>query len=531
MIICGPNGSGKSTLLYALQTRTATMDLDAGSTILYQPPHRVVRRQSVQRRYLSGGAIGAFGDFLTGTSVGAFEGLQIPYPARTPDNVDESGSTLKFVLGKLENRRQNSLATRLDNAVAAGLETLALGDLGNVYEPLARLVRRLLPHLTFLKVDFTQEDNIRCIFRRQTSDEPAVEIDLDDLSSGEKAILILFMPLIEAEIIRNVESVVSGERAALVATDRVFLLDEPELHLHPDLQRRMLSYLRERAAEGGVQFILVTHSPTLLDGAADNELFLLQLAKAEGLNQLQQVATSAERLDGLRELTGEAYFVTTGRNIVCLEGERQSPSGRKATDVGLIEVLHDRASRYTFVPMGGKSQVLHAVTRLRDSLPPARYGVAVVGLVDGDRGAGAAGAVSWDCCEIENLMINDDAVVAGVLELDATKGVTPAAVAGLVATAGADLREEEIRLRVQAAIGTAVFRPTGSTVAELRQSYKDEADRLAASLTDQRYAEITQAATTVVDGLLADGSFRRRFRGKRLLRSVFNRLGLVLNQA
>jgi energy-coupling factor transporter ATP-binding protein EcfA2 len=527
MIICGPNGSGKSTLLYSLQTREAIIDMDQGTVFLYQPPHRVVRRQSVQRRFLGGNAQNRFEDLLTGNSVSGFEGLQIPYPSRTPDNVDESGSTLKFVLGKLENQRQNSLAARVDKAVAAGEESLPLEDLTNVYEPLARLVQKLLPHLAFLKVDFAQEDNIRCIFSRQTSDGTGVEIDLDDLSSGEKAILILFMPLIEAEIIHNVDSVALREHADPTPPERVFLIDEPELHLHADLQRRMLSYLRERSAEGRVQFILVTHSPTLLDCAADNELFLLQLEKAEGLNQLQQIATSAARLDSLRELTGESYFITTGRNIVCIEGETQIQSGKKATDVGLIEVLHDRASRYTFVPMGGKSQVLHAVTRLKESLPVDKYGVAVVGLVDGDRHSNVSGSVSWDCCEIENLMISAEALDGAIHEFDAESTVDSAELVNLITASGEELIDEEIALRVQQAVGTSTFRASGSNVDELRKSYSDEAARLASALTDEKYAEISSSSKTHVDQMIADGSFQRHFRGKRLLKLIFGKVGLT----
>jgi len=129
------------------------------------------------------------------------------------------------------------------------------------------------------------------------------------------------------------------------------------------------------------------------------------------------VASSSERLEALRELTGESYFVSTGRNIVCLEGETEREFGKKPTDVGLVEVMHNRASRYTFVPMGGKSQVLHAVHRLRESLPPAKYGVAVVGLVDGDRAESPTGSVAWECCEIENVMINRMAIGAAVKEL------------------------------------------------------------------------------------------------------------------
>jgi len=86
---------------------------------------------------------------------------------------------------------------------------------------------------------------------------------------------------------------------------------------------------------------------------------------------------------------------------------------------------------------------------------------------------------------------------------------------------GIQLRDDEIRLRVQQAIGAKVFRPSGSTVIELRQSYKDEADRLSFELTDERYKLIVDDATRSVDELLALDRLFRRFRGKRMLRLLF----------
>ena len=47
----------------------------------------------------------------------------------------------------------------------------------------------------------------------------------------------------------------------------IVLLDEPELGLHPDLQRRFIKYLRQLAGEKGVQFFMATHSPVLLNYA------------------------------------------------------------------------------------------------------------------------------------------------------------------------------------------------------------------------------------------------------------------------
>lgn len=47
----------------------------------------------------------------------------------------------------------------------------------------------------------------------------------------------------------------------------IVLLDEPELGLHPDLQRQFIEYLQRLAEEKEIQFFLATHSPILLNYA------------------------------------------------------------------------------------------------------------------------------------------------------------------------------------------------------------------------------------------------------------------------
>lgn len=54
-----------------------------------------------------------------------------------------------------------------------------------LFEPFHRLVSTLLPHLDWIKVDDSQREDIRCLFRPK--DDPGLEFDIDDLSSGEKA--------------------------------------------------------------------------------------------------------------------------------------------------------------------------------------------------------------------------------------------------------------------------------------------------------------------------------------------------------
>ena len=65
----------------------------------------------------------------------------------------------------------------------------------------------------------------------------------NDLSSGEKQILLLFSDII-----------------ALQDETRLFLIDEPELSLNPDWQRKLLPSLLGVTEASGMQLIAATHS-------------------------------------------------------------------------------------------------------------------------------------------------------------------------------------------------------------------------------------------------------------------------------
>ena len=58
MVIAGSNGVGNSTLLYKIAQQRGTV-ADSGTRFLYQPPHRAIRKTTLQRRWLLGNVVKA----------------------------------------------------------------------------------------------------------------------------------------------------------------------------------------------------------------------------------------------------------------------------------------------------------------------------------------------------------------------------------------------------------------------------------------------------------------------------------------
>ncbi len=522
MIVAGPNGVGKSSLLYALKRRDGAV-YEPETQVLYQPPHRAIRRHQVRRRWLQASNRG-YGELLAGDDVGGYEGINFQNPQRLPDNIDESGSTLKYTLGRTENKRESALAALVDAAQATG-EPLTTASLPDVFSPLKRLVSTLLPHLEFRGISFRDEDDIGVTFRLPAA-QPPKEVDLNDLSSGEKAVLLLFMPLIETEIDRLLARLIEpGSSDSKSAVDRLLLIDEPEEHLHPELQGRVLTYLREEATRGGLQAVLATHSPAILDLATDSELFVLNRPLADGRNQLARVATSMDRLDALKELVGNPYVLTTGRTVILVEGP---PGDSRATDVRLLDRLHPAATRFTFVPMGGRGTVLSAVRGLRDQISEARFGITVLGLVDRDRdGPEQDSVVAWAFATIENILVMDSAAITTAIAVTAYTNVDEGRVDSILERVAHGLRDDEVRMRVSEAMRTRTIRIGGATVDQVTDALRWEAARLEAESQDETHiADIVAHAREVVDTALSDGSFRRKFRGRELIRGLLGELKL-----
>lgn len=526
MVIAGPNGVGKSTILHAIKE---TGTFDQNTKVLYQGPHRVLRKTNVQRRWL-GGVYKGFQELLSGVDVSGYEGLTFGDTSRSPENVDEAGSTIKHTLGKIENRHQTAITTTVQRLKAAGSGTLALDTLPDIYEPLRKLTEFLLPHLRFERMDFSNENSIKCIFNR-TQGGTTHGVDIDDLSSGEKAVIVLFLPLLEDQIearlkmLSELGTVSAAEPEEETPKSLVVLIDEPELHLHPDLQAKILTFMRTTAQETPTQFVITTHSPTILDQAFDNELFVMnELENGQVENQLKQVATNAERLEALKQLAGSAYFLTTGRVLVCIEGE-PDVDPEKPTDARLLGILYPRAAAVTLIPTKGRSTVITTVERLREHVPEDTFRIRVRGIVDADQSGGAVTGIEvLPVCMIENLLLDPESI----LEYLRSVGITTFADATALETELREIaltqREKEIDLRLRRKLKPQMVRIGGSTVEQVKAKHAEVVTEIGAMLPDDTALDILVTETTnAVDAILTNRTELDNFRGKAILETFHER--------
>lgn len=453
MVIAGPNGTGKSTLLHSLR------QVGGGAgPILYVGPHRTLRRQHVQGRFLLANTI-SMADMLTRMDTpGGFEGVSLITGSRDPWSGDDSANYLKHSLCQIEFERQRAIAARFD---AAG--SIAAGSIPDPWAPLRELTTSLLPHLAFARIDTENQTQIRCLWRVHKND---TLVDLDDLSSGEKSVVQMFYPLVEHRIRETLQEL-TGKPPNTGARSTCLLIDEPELHLHPNLQAKVLDYMRQLAYQQGVQCILATHSPTIVEYATFEELYLLmpiELVEVGG-NQLVQIATDEARLQFLRETFGGARNLTALQPVLIVEGAHEKDTTSVLADRKVYRALSPNFDRVTVIAGGGKSECF----KLREVLAPALAAfttqLKVSLLLDRDTAderpvSDGAGTFYLPVSMVENLLIDPDAMweaLQSVVEKTSLKSTDD--IAGALDLILDAMEPDELERRVLAALGADVFRP------------------------------------------------------------------------
>jgi energy-coupling factor transporter ATP-binding protein EcfA2 len=103
---------------------------------------------------------------------------------------------------------------------------------------------------------------------------------------------------------------------------RVFCVEEPELFLHPQAQRRMAALLRQLAAEPGNFVFITTHSPEIVLGCAIEDVFRIERG-AQHETRVWNVTEATVIRELERKLTRETAEMVFADRVVFTEGESE----------------------------------------------------------------------------------------------------------------------------------------------------------------------------------------------------------------
>lgn len=202
---------------------------------------------------------------------------------------------------------------------------VGMNDVPDSLKSVKEVFNSLLAPKKFIEVDFS-ESPIKFVI-----ETPQGEVDIDDLSSGEKEILFGYTELLK-----------------LNPKNSIILFDEPDLHLNQEVERKIIPLLTSIGEKN--QYWVATHSFGIMDSVQYDELFRLE--NYSGRNQVTRAFSDEDRYETFRSVAGDVGIVTLGQRIVFLEGTEWA-------DKSILEsFFEDYKGKVVFVPCGSVREVM-----------------------------------------------------------------------------------------------------------------------------------------------------------------------------
>ena len=221
-IFLGKNGAGKSSRLRVLDStknlQTKYITPERGGTLRYDPniEHQVIgNRQSGQESWISRSRRQNQGSEFRQQSAYQFRRLELAF------------------LRDLEKNESKRADTSYD------------------FDNIVQKINSLLDNVRIKRgiEDFTVENLL------------GEEVNSSNISSGESELIALAIETLVFSI---------EERG-----NRFLLLDEPDVHLHPDLQQRFVNFLEKEANEGLFSVVIATHSTAMVGAFSDQSKLVI----------------------------------------------------------------------------------------------------------------------------------------------------------------------------------------------------------------------------------------------------------------
>jgi AAA domain, putative AbiEii toxin, Type IV TA system len=198
----------------------------------------------------------------------------------------------------------------------------------------------------------------------------------------------------------------------------VILLDEPDAHLHVNLQRQVLDYFKLKSKERGIQFLIATHAEELVKGVDTTQIVSLLRGTPA------RIATTPPLLRAMADVPNDEIVRLRSLSspfILFVEGESDERMLRAwASQCGASESIN----KLCFRVMGGgskrdmKERADTHFAALKELIPSIKKMM----LFDYDDGANAfhpgpnnSGLVEWKRRNVENYLLVPDAWERAIL--------------------------------------------------------------------------------------------------------------------
>lgn len=332
---------------------------------------------------------------------------------------------------------------------------------------------------------------------------PRGDIDIDDLSSGEREILNM--------IIRFHQLKPKGA---------IILLDEADVHLHPDLERRYLEALR-RLGKGN-QLFLTTHSPEMMIAAGTDSLYtLLKQPPANGGNQLVRVTKSEELHNVLSEIMGSRGIISINQCIVFIEGEETS------LDREVYEKLYPPSEyNISFVPAGNSAIVGKIADQVNKLLTESTGFQYYFSIVDSDierfepDATGGSRLFRLPVYHVENFLLDENKILEVTRAMMASK--CPYTKPDEVITDLQKLVLSEAHLKPYA---RALFDAKLAKIAKDAYDTVYKQRNVQLQVNVPKFSEIEEEAKKVLESALANDTWRSKCKGRAILKAYCGQHG------
>ncbi|GAA4866989.1 hypothetical protein GCM10023310_53330 [Paenibacillus vulneris] len=391
-----------------------------------------------------------------------------------------------------------------------GQGTIALAEAPDSFADVRKIVSFLLPQLSFEAV--SSGSPIEFLF--QVSGGKLVELDY--LSSGEKAVLALFL-----EIYR------------IKAMNSIIILDEPELHLNQSVESRIIPHIMNNIVSDNNQVFVVSHSTGILSTAPSENIFRITSSKSEEENQFVSISSEQDRIDTLRSVVGNLGIFTTSNVFVFLEGT----SSNKSIDKLILDTLFPQLrGKVTFIP-GDSCEVVEIISKkvsqiISSGIPFGRfYAIRDRDRLSNDEVSRKETEISslrvWSRCMIENFLLEPVAWSKAMEVIGVTLDV--GVIREAFITAANNIKAEEIDLRLDEKLRASIvmkdFRNSKGYTTE------NKLDRLK-TMIEKAKTDLPSTLAEIerqIDSQLSDGTFIRFFHGKNLIKEAKKILNIEIS--